>query len=204
VKTPVKICGIKRVRDARLAVKLGASMIGVVMVKDSKRRATPAQAAAVVRAVGKEVPVVLVFRDAGEAEVVDAAKRTGAKTVQILDAPEKLYSRLEKRGLRVIRARQVPAGANKLPRLSPAPRVDRLYLLDSGTGGTGTTFNWKAIGRKAPRHVLIAGGVNPDNVGELMKLKPYGIDLASGVESAPGVKDAAKLRALFAAIGGAS
>lgn len=204
MKTPVKICGIKRVRDARLAVKLGASMIGCVMVKDSKRRVTPAQAKALVRAVGKTVPVVLVFRNAAEAEVVDATKRTDAKTVQVLDAPEALYARLESRGLRVIRARQVPAGAKRLPRLSPAPRADRLYLLDSGTGGTGKTFNWKAIGKRAPKHVFIAGGVNPDNVGELMKLKPYGIDLASGVEASPGVKDPAKLRALFAAIGGVS
>lgn len=202
--TPVKICGIKRLRDARLAVKLGAAMIGCVMVKDSKRCVTPAQVRAVVRAVGKTVPVVLVFRAAAEEEIVEAARRTGATTVQVLDAPERLYSALEKRGLRVIRARQVPAGARRLPRLSPAPRADRIHLLDSGTGGTGKTFNWKAIGRRGPKHVFIAGGVNPDNVGELMKLKPYGIDLASGVEASPGVKDPAKLRAFFAVVGGAS
>ena len=204
MKTPVKICGIKRVRDARLAVKLGASMIGCVMTRESKRRATPAQVSAVIRAVGKSVPVVLVFRGAGETEVLQACRKTGARTVQILDAEESVYANLEKRGLRVIRARQVPAGAKRLPRLNPAPRANRLYLLDSGTGGTGKTFNWKALGRKAPRHVFIAGGVNPENVGKLMKLKPFGIDLASGVEASPGVKDPAKLRALFAAIGGAS
>lgn len=200
----VKICGVTRVRDARLAVSLGATMIGCVMVRDSKRRATPAKAAAIVRAVGGTVPVVLVFRDAPETEVLAACKRTGAGTVQMLDAAESTCVRLESHGVKVIRARRVPATARRLPKLKPAPRADRLYLLDSGTGGTGKVFNWNVLGGKAPRHVFVAGGVNPGNVANLMKLKPFGIDLASGVESSPGVKDAAKLRALFEAIGGAS
>lgn len=202
--TRVKICGVTRVRDARLAVRLGATMIGCVMARDSKRRATPAKVAAIVRAVGREVPVVLVYRRAEEDEVLAACKGTGARTVQIHDAGEEECARLERRGLRVIRVRPVQPGARRLPRIIPAPRANRVYLLDTAGGGTGIRFDWRMLGRNAPAHVLIAGGVNPDNVGQLMKLKPYGIDLSSGVEASPGVKDAAKLRALFAAIGGAS
>jgi phosphoribosylanthranilate isomerase len=204
VKTRVKICGVTRVRDARLAVRLGASMIGCVMARDSKRRATPAKATAIVRAVGRDVPVVLVFRTAEEDEVLAACRRTGAKTVQIHEASETECARLERCGLRVIRVHPVPPGARRLPPLKPTPNAGRIYLLDTLGGGTGIAFDWKMLGNKAPSHVFIAGGVNPDNVGELMKLKPYGIDLSSGVEASPGVKDAAKLRALFAAIGGAS
>jgi phosphoribosylanthranilate isomerase len=204
VNTRVKICGVTRVRDARLAVSLGASMIGCVMARDSKRRATPAQAAAIVRAVGDCVPVVLVYRTATEAEIVAACARTGANTVQFHESTEAGYAQIEARGLRVIRVKQMPAKARKLPPMKPAPRSDRVYLLDSGAGGTGLTWNWKALGSRAPRNVFIAGGINPDNVAKLMKLKPYGIDLAGGVESTPGVKDAGKLCALFAAIGGAS
>lgn len=203
MKPRVKICGVTRVRDARLAVKLGASMIGCVMARDSKRRATPAKAAAIVRAVGRDVPVVLVFRTAEEDEVLAACRRAGAHTVQIHEATEPECSRLERRGLRVIRVRPVPMGARRLPTIKPAPKSGRIYLLDTPGGGTGIAFDWKMLGKKARPHVFIAGGVNPDNVGQLMKLKPFGIDLSSGVEASPGVKDAAKLRALFAAIGGA-
>ena len=204
MKTRVKICGVTRVRDARLAVSLGASMIGCVMARDSKRRATPAQAEAIVHAVGDSVPVVLVFRTATETEIVEACVRTGATTVQFHESAEAGYAQLEARGFRVIRVKQMPAGARRLPMMKPSPRADRIYLLDSGLGGTGVTWNWKALGSRAPKHVFVAGGVNPENVKTLMKLKPYGVDLAGSVESAPGVKDAGKLRALFEAIGGAS
>jgi phosphoribosylanthranilate isomerase len=204
VKTRVKICGVTRVRDARLAVSLGASMIGCVMARDSKRRATPAQVAAIVRAIGDSVPVVLVYRTATEAEVLEACSRTGARTVQINSASELENYRLESQGLSVIRVHPMSSKTTSLPRLTPAPRSGRIHLLDHGAGGTGKSFNWKMLGSRAPRHVFVAGGVNPDNVEELMKVKPFGIDLSSGVEASPGVKDAGKLRSLFAAIGGAS
>jgi len=204
MKTRVKICGVTRVRDARLAVSLGASMIGCVMARDSKRRASPAKAAAIVRAVGGSVPVVLVYRSASELEIVAACGRTGARTVQLHDAPESVCANLESAGLRVIRVRQVKRGARVLPNLDPTPNPRRLFLLDSGGGGTGKTFNWKLLGSRAPAHVFVAGGINPGNVEALMKLKPYGIDLAGGVEASPGVKDAGLLRALFSAIGGVS
>ncbi|HUG12577.1 MAG TPA: phosphoribosylanthranilate isomerase [Opitutaceae bacterium] len=204
MKQRVKICGVTRVRDARLAVSLGATMIGCVLAADSARRATISQARAIVRAVGGIVPVVLVYREATQGTVLDACARTGATTVQLHDCEEAQCVALEAAGLRVIRVRRMDTLGPRLPAFAPAPGPRRLFLLDSGRGGTGTTWNWKLLGARAPKHVFIAGGIDPDNVGELMKLKPFGIDLAGGVESSPGVKDAGKLHALFAAIGGAA
>lgn len=203
MKQRVKICGVTRVRDARLAVSLGATMIGCVLAPDSIRRASIPQARAVVRAVGRSVPVVLVFRETTQEEVLDACARTGATTVQLHVYEEALCAALETEGLTVIRVRRMDSSARKLPSFEPAPGPRRLFLLDSGSGGTGIAWNWRILGPRAPKHVFVAGGVNPDNVGALMMLKPFGIDLAGGVESSPGVKDAGKLRALFDAIGGA-
>ena len=68
----------------------------------------------------------------------------------------------------------------------------------------GDSFNWSVLGRRAPAHVYVAGGINPENVEALMRFRPYGIDLAGGVEASPGVKDARRMRALFKAVGGVS
>lgn len=123
--------------------------------------------------------------------------------MQLHGAREATCELVEKAGLKVIRVRRVGGSARKLPRLLPKPGMHRLFLLDSGRGGTGKTFEWKLLGKRAPSHVFVAGGINPANVGAVMKMKPYGIDLAGGVESAPGIKDARLVRALFQTVGGA-
>ena len=73
-------------------------------------------------------------------------------------------------------------------------------LLDVGAGGSGTPFDWRLLGRVAPPRLWIAGGITPANVRALLARAPFGIDVSSGVERAPGIKDARRLRALFAAI----
>jgi phosphoribosylanthranilate isomerase len=73
-------------------------------------------------------------------------------------------------------------------------------LLDIGAGGSGTPFDWRLLGRVAPPRLWIAGGITPENVDELLEHDPFGIDVSSGVEVAPGIKDARRLRKLFAAI----
>ncbi len=90
--------------------------------------------------------------------------------------------------------------SSSLPRFEPPPTEAQPALLDVGGGGSGRCFDWTLLGERAPPATFIAGGIRPDNVRALLKYRPYGIDLASGVESAagvPGEKDEAKLRALF-------
>jgi phosphoribosylanthranilate isomerase len=97
----------------------------------------------------------------------------------------------------VLRVYPMSERSSALPRFSTRPTQDEPALLDVGGGGSGRTFDWDLLGGSAPGFTFIAGGIRPENVEELLRHQPYGIDLASGVETAPGVKDEKRLRTLF-------
>jgi phosphoribosylanthranilate isomerase len=218
----VKVCGVRRVEDARLAVALGAGWIGCVRAKDSPRCATLREVAAIRRGVDGRAGVVLVGRvrrgegnaDGDErvernerdgreiaAALVREAKRVGAAAVQIHGASRAALARVRDAGLVAWRVISLARGAARLPRSLRTARVARSpVLLDVGAGGSGTPFDWRLLGRVAPPRLWIAGGITPENVGELLEHDPFGIDVSSGVERAPGIKDARRLRELFAAI----
>ena len=215
-RVQVKVCGVQRVEDARLAVELGAGWIGCVRAVDSPRRATLREVAAIRRGVDGRVGVVLVGRvRRGErdakgderheleiaAELVRDARRVGASAVQIHGASRAALARVRDAGLVAWRVISLARGAARLPRSLRTARVARSpVLLDVGAGGSGTPFDWRLLGRVAPPRLWIAGGITPQNVGELLEHDPFGIDVSSGVERAPGVKDARRLRELFAVI----
>lgn len=203
----VKVCGVRRVEDARLAVALGAGWIGCVRAVDSPRRATLREVAAIRRGVDGKAGVVLVGRsrpgENGEVAtaLVREAKRVGAVAVQIHGASRAALARLRDAGLVVWKVISLARGATRLPRsLRTSTVVRSPVLLDVGAGGSGTPFDWRLLGRVAPPRLWIAGGITPANVGELLEHDPFGIDVSSGVEVAPGIKDARRLRKLFAAI----
>jgi phosphoribosylanthranilate isomerase len=202
----VKVCGVRRVEDARLAVALGAGWIGCVRAVDSPRRATLREVAAIRRGVDGRAGVVLVGRarrDEGDvvAALVREAKRVGAVAVQIHGASRAALARLRDAGLVVWKVISLARGATRLPRSLRTSTVARSpVLLDVGAGGSGTPFDWRLLGRVAPPRLWIAGGITPENVDELLEHDPFGIDVSSGVEVAPGIKDARRLRKLFAAI----
>ncbi|MGH9324720.1 MAG: phosphoribosylanthranilate isomerase [Vicinamibacteria bacterium] len=197
----VKICGLKRVEDAELAVSLGASLVSAVRTESSPRRASVEEARAIFSAVGSRAIKVLVFRDSPIEDVVRDAEESGAEWVQLYDATEPELERVESGGFRLLRVYRIQEDAHTLPGFACEPEEDRPALLDVGGGGSGLRFDWGLLGRKAPPFTFIAGGVRPDNVEELLSHRPYGIDLSSGVERAPGVKDEEKLSRLFEAIG---
>jgi phosphoribosylanthranilate isomerase len=206
-RVQVKVCGVRRVEDARLAVALGAGWIGCVRAKDSPRCAKLREVAAIRRGVDARAGVVLVGRarrgENGEvvAALVREAKRVGAAAVQIHGASRAALARVRDAGLVAWRVISVVRGAARLPRSLRTARVARSQvLLDVGAGGSGTPFDWRLLGRVAPPRLWIAGGITPENVGELLEHDPFGIDVSSGVERAPGVKDARRLRELFAVI----
>ena len=224
-RVQVKVCGVRRVEDARLAVELGAGWIGCVRAVDSPRRATLREVAAIRREVDERVGVVLVGRvrpgkaeakgdeknrrderdDGDEREIVAAlvreAKRVGASAMQIHGASRAALARVRDAGLVAWRVISLARGAARLPRSLRTARVARSpVLLDVGAGGSGTPFDWRLLGRVAPPRLWIAGGITPENVGELLEHDPFGIDVSSGVERVPGVKDARRLRELFAVI----
>jgi len=91
----------------------------------------------------------------------------------------------------------VERDARALPPLLPEPHDDRPAILDVGGGGSGTPFSWEILGSRAPHATFIAGGIGPENIAALMRHHPYGVDLSSGVEVEPGIKDHARLNLFF-------
>lgn len=193
----VKICGVRRPSDAERAVELGADFIGCVLAPDSPRRATPAEVREIQAAVFGRAQVVLVFRAGRPGEIEAAVEATGVFRVQPHGADPETCRALEAQGLTVHRVYRLAKGARALPVLSPSPAEHRPALLDGGAGGSGITFDWRLLAPRAPGATFIAGGLSPENLAELLPYQPYGIDLSSGVESAPGIKDRDRLCRLF-------
>jgi phosphoribosylanthranilate isomerase len=203
VATRVKICGITRLEDAQQAVDLGAAALGFNFYPPSPRYIEPAAARAIVRHLPAFVTPVGVFANETDAgRVISIARTAGATTVQVHGPgfPD-LHELLSLFPLVVAVQVGEAFKAEELGRFKPSA-----YLLDAfdpdRPGGTGRTFDWNAA-REAKRYgpIILAGGLTPENVGQAVRVvRPFAVDVASGVESAPGIKDPAKLRALFAAV----
>ena len=202
--TRVKICGITAWEDARLAVDLGASALGFNFYPPSPRAISPADAWSIIRRLPPFVEVVGVFVN-WPPLVVDAlarAVRLGSVQLHGAESPAEVAELGRKH--RVIKAVQVKRGFRvaSLARFRAADAI----LLDGFArglhGGTGNTLDWK-LARAAGRFgkIILAGGLKPENIAEAIRAtQPYAVDVASGVESRPGRKDPAKLRALFAVV----
>ena len=126
-----------------------------------------------------------------------AAEAVGIENVQVYGLTETECLWLEKEGMTVFRVVGIDPSARTLPSLSFEPSNDRPAVLDVGGGGSGKTFAWELLDGAAPPGTFIAGGVGPANISELMKHRPYGVDLSSGVESSPGIKDRHRLQLFF-------
>jgi len=201
-RTRIKICGITRPEDAVAAVEAGADAIGVVLAP-SPRQVSIERAAEIAAAVGPLVPVVGVFVNASEDFVAEATERIGLSYLQFHgdESPE----RCAMAPAPVIRAMRVGTEFDA-DTVEPFREHVVAILLDTYNsqvaGGTGTTFDWHAV-PVLPGWVslFLAGGLNPDNVGAgIAALHPYAVDVSSGVESAPGIKDPDAIRALCAAV----
>ena len=206
--TLVKACGIARVEDARLAVELGTWAIGLVLVPASPRACPPDVAEEVGATLRRRVEIAGVFANATLDEVALAAERFALSILQLHGDEGPAYCREAARrtGCRVMRAVRVRDAAS-VRALRPY-QVD-YHLLDAysprAAGGTGATFDWELArlhDRSTP--LVLSGGLTPDNVGEaIAAVRPWAVDSASGTEASPGVKDPARLEALFRAVAAA-
>jgi phosphoribosylanthranilate isomerase len=199
--TRVKICGITSAEDARLAAELGASAIGLVFWPGSPRCVGIERAKEIVASLPPFLSAVGVFVNQAE-EAVEIARRVGLSAVQFHgDEPPESYRTLP---VRVIKA--IAVGDNGSRDAATAVPASATVLLDAHDpvrrGGTGREIDWTiAAGIARRRPIILSGGLNPENVARAIEtVRPYAIDVSSGVESAPGRKDAAKLRALFDAL----
>jgi phosphoribosylanthranilate isomerase len=199
----VKICGITRPQDAERAVALGATAIGFIFWPSSPRRIGLDAALSIGRLVPASVLKVGVFVDAPAAELARTVGEAGLDAVQLhgSESPD-LVRGLEARVIKAV-ALGSPDAASQI-----AEWTGTTLLLDAHDpvrhGGTGRVVDWDRAAGLARRHeVILAGGLNPENVAEAVRrVRPAGIDVSSGVEQTPGVKDLVKLAALFDALAG--
>lgn len=204
----IKICGTTSLEDARLAVEAGADAVGFVFAQ-SPRCVTADQVAAIIPHLPVSVEKIGVFVEASFEEIEAAVRACGLTGVQLhSDAGPELPAKLKERfgdGLRVLRVVHFPEGAgDRAAAIDGDPNVDAM-MVDSRTatavGGTGVAFDWPAardslFQKEARKPRIAAGGLTPANVAEaIATLRPWGVDVVSGVEAAPGRKDAAKMRA---------
>jgi phosphoribosylanthranilate isomerase len=204
----VKICGLTREEDAKRAEELGAWALGFIFYPKSKRYIEPAQAAQIIATV--KTPTVGVFVNQ-TGDVIDIARQAGLKGVQLHgdEAPEDCARIKTNFTGFIIKAFRLETDDDIAGIADYRGKID-YALLDAGTGGqyggTGHTFDWNLAVKAADAGIplILAGGLTAENIAAAnAKVKPYAADLSSGVESAPGVKDPAKLEALFSAVKGA-
>jgi phosphoribosylanthranilate isomerase len=195
----VKVCGIRRLDDALVAVDSGAWALGFIFHRASPRYVAPEDAAKIIERLPEEVLTVGVFVDYPVDELNEVVRQAGLGAAQLHGAESPEYAR-EVQASTVIKVFRVGEEFD-VARLEPYE--DCGILLDTyrseQAGGTGETFDWeiaRRVGEKAP--VILAGGLGPDNVREAIRVaRPQGVDVSSGVEVAPGVKDPAAIRRLF-------
>ena len=201
-----KVCGITRPEDAEAAVAGGAWAIGCVLWPHSPRAVSPAQAAELADLVKRRAESVGVFVNATLDEVVGTAEAVGLTMVQLHgdEGPHFCEAVARRAGVKVIKAGRVRARAD-VQAMDAFRSVD-LHLLDSYRegvpGGTGEPFDWSlARLRTSGVPLLLSGGLTAESVGEaIAQTKPWGVDVSSGVESAPGVKDHEAIEAFLQAV----
>jgi phosphoribosylanthranilate isomerase len=199
-----KICGLTRPEDAEQAVELGAWALGMVLWSGSPRRCAPGVAAEIGAQFRRRAEIVGVFVNPTLDAVTRAAEDMGLTMLQLHgdEGPVFCAEAARRTGCRVIKAVRVRTGADIQ---SVAPFHTDFHLLDSYLagvpGGTGKTFAWDLARAHRGTPVILSGGLNADNVAQaIAAVRPYAVDVASGVEVAPGIKDLGRLSAFAKAV----
>lgn len=192
-----KICGITRLEDALLAEQWGAWAVGFILVPGSRRYRPPEHYAPISRALGPFITRVGVFQDTPPEAVLEAMQAACLQVVQLHGNEPPEWAEALRRHFPVIKAFRLSAPAD--PRLADYP-ADALMLDGTSPGsGQGYPLAWIEPLRHHPR-LIVAGGLNPENLGPVLALRPYAVDVSSGVEEAPGLKSPDKLRAFLQAV----
>ncbi len=205
MRTRVKICGITRVEDALAAARAGADAIGLVFAEQSPRCLSLDQAAAIVRALPPFVSVVGLFVNAARSRIDEVLSRVALDLLQFHGAETPEQCRLYRRPY--IKAISMKPDVN-LPSLEALYADAAGLLLDSDhptlAGGSGAHFDWTRVPRDLTKPVILAGGLTPANVTAAVRsVRPYAVDVSSGVEQSKGIKDAAKIADFIRNAGGA-
>ncbi|HXF66443.1 MAG TPA: phosphoribosylanthranilate isomerase [Burkholderiales bacterium] len=197
VATAVKICGITRVEDALAAARAGAHAIGLVFYRASPRFVTPQRAAQIVRRLPPFITTVGVFVDAPAQEVRAVLAQVPLELLQFHGAEPPAFCR--QFGRPYVKAVRVRPGVDLLQYARDYHDAKALLLdahVEGLHGGSGVAFDWSLIPPDLPLPVILSGGLTPQNVAQAVRrVRPSAVDVSSGVESAKGVKDAARIAA---------
>lgn len=191
MRTRIKICGLTRPGDALAAAQLGVDAVGLVFYERSPRRLSPRAACDIVAALPPFVTVVGLFLDAPPSTVEEILASVALDLLQFHGAEGQAYCARFRRPY--IKALPMGAGIDPVAYARAYPDATG-FLLDSNrighAGGSGRTFNWELVPRALGRPIVLAGGLHPGNVAHAIEAThPWGVDVSSGVEAAPGVKD---------------
>lgn len=203
-RTRIKVCGITRLADARAAVGAGVDALGFIFAPRSPRRVSPEQAREIVAELPPFISRVGVFVDSSLEEVAAVAAASGLTQVQLHGRESVefcLALRRENTTLSICKSFRVGGGAARPDFSGYRDAVDSILLdtyVKDQEGGTGKSFDWSLVdcsGIGVP--AILAGGLGPENIHEAIRtVRPYGVDVNSGVESSPGIKDHLLLRRL--------
>jgi phosphoribosylanthranilate isomerase len=197
-RTRVKCCGMTRPGDVRLASELGVDAIGFVFAHASPRRLRPEQARLMRNALGPLVDAVALFQDNSADEVREAVRHVRPSLLQFHGSEDDGFCRAF--GVPWIKAVPMGDAANAAPNALQARYPGAAgFLFDSHatgeSGGSGRGFDWSRLPRTLTKPVILAGGITPDNVFDaIIATMPWGVDVSSGIESAPGIKDGDRMR----------
>lgn len=206
MRTRIKICGITREIDAIDAVQAGADAIGLVFYAPSPRAVSISQAQAIVKKMPPFVSVVGLFVDAEPHEVEQVLSQVHIDIFQFHgEEPPEYCRQFNRPYMKAIRVKQ----DTNLLQYAQIYHEAKGLLLDTYTegavGGTGKTFDWGLIPQNLPVPVVLAGGLNAENVGQaIQQVRPYAVDVSGGVEVNKGVKDAAKMAAFVLGVSNAT
>jgi phosphoribosylanthranilate isomerase len=201
MRTRVKICGITRVEDAEAAALHGADAIGLIFYRPSPRFVTLEQARRLVAATPAFVSTVAVFVNPSREEVETVVRECGVALLQFHgDETPDFCSGFSRP---YIKAARIRPGLDLLKYLTPHTAA-RAWMLDAFHedlwGGTGGAFDWGLVPREAAKPVILSGGLTADNVAQAVgRVRPYAVDVSTGVEVSKGIKDAAKIAAFIGA-----
>lgn len=197
-RTRIKFCGMTRAGDVRLASELGVDAVGFIFAAASPRHVHPRQARVMRQAIAPFVDVVALFMDNSIDEVREAVKLVRPTLLQFHGSEDDGFCR----GFGVPYLKVVPMGGERVPNgvelRSQHPGAAG-FVFDShaagGAGGSGRTFDWRQLPKDMDKPILLAGGLVPGNVfGAIVTALPWGVDVSSGIESAPGIKDGEQMR----------
>ncbi|MET0934850.1 MAG: phosphoribosylanthranilate isomerase [Luteibacter sp.] len=199
--TRIKFCGLTRIDDVQFATRLGVDAVGFVMTRKSKRFVDPAAVARLRDAVPPYVTTVALVMDDEPAFIDEVLRVLRPDMLQFHGA--ETDDECAAYGVRYTKAIAMGEGAAALERLRAFPRATGLLLDGHGLGeqgGSGQRFDWSLMPKDLAQPLILAGGLDAGNVGEAIRIaSPWAVDVSSGIESSPGIKDRAKMERFISA-----